>query len=322
MKWTLLLTLLVLGGPAYPDIRGPIAGFYVDHQRGTIRSILGIPGAALIGPDVTLPFTISDGVLSPTSDFALVVSTEDGEPVYLIRALLSGMPEVILIKNALPGPKLLAMNAASSIAVLASRSGMQVQTVTGLPEVPVASAPVNTLGVVSEITTLALDNSGSRLLLGSSDGVQGAVYSLQMQNPVSRLITPAGRPSAILFINGDRDAVIADRVLNQITLVTDVDGSANASPLAVQGDGIVDPTGLQRLSNGQILAVTNADHGLKLISTDPVLNISTIQTDWPVTRCDRLGDGSAILLNEQNGVPLQLLDPTQNGRVFFVPMQQ
>src|SRR5215468_4047430 len=63
------------------SIGGATLGFIQDGTSTSIRPILGIPGAAVFGPNLELPADIHGVTISPRHDYAIGVRNNEGDAV-------------------------------------------------------------------------------------------------------------------------------------------------------------------------------------------------------------------------------------------------
>ena len=87
-------------------IDGPVLGFSVDQTAG-IRQILGLPGAATLGPAVISAEGLDGVTLSPARDYALEL-LERGRAVVLLKNLRSTAGAAVL--EVAPGPARIAIS--------------------------------------------------------------------------------------------------------------------------------------------------------------------------------------------------------------------
>src|SRR5437867_4283966 len=83
---------------------------------------------------------------------------------------------------------------------------------------PVAGPLIDVSGLPGNVTAAALDRSGSTILLAATESGAGAVFLLRAdspaESPAPRFLLRSPAPAALLFVNGDRDAMVADRSSN------------------------------------------------------------------------------------------------------------
>src|SRR5207253_9422485 len=108
--------------------------------------------------------------------------------------------------------------------------------------------------LAGDITSVALDGDGSSILLVAA----GSVFLVRTDGSGPRFLTNSPAPAAILYLNQDRDALVADRSSNQIVLIREVRGAADVFVQASGHDGISAPGGVELSADGLSVLVANA----------------------------------------------------------------
>jgi hypothetical protein len=296
-------------------IAGPVLGFSVDQTAG-IRPILGLPGAATLGPPIISATGLGGVHLSPARDYAL--------------ALLSSGCEVVLIKNlkskasassldVAPCPITMAISPSGDAAVLYYDEPNRVQVLVGLPDSPSVSWTLDVSGLPGWPAALAVSDGGGAVLI-SPAGDSASVW-LAMPDVSRRLpYTGVGAPS-LAFLVGSLDAVIADGDAG-VVVVRDPAGQPQVTPIGGQTEGVSHPLAVAASQDNSRVFVANAQPAgvvsLSLTGKDP----ETQSCDCTVTGLGRMAGGTAFRLNEAGDGPVWVLDtggPTI--RLVFVPEQ-
>jgi hypothetical protein len=302
-------------------LRGPVAGFVLDARSQSIRPILGLPGSAILGPPIPLPFPAARAAFSQRGDFALVIGAAGGQ-LSLIRDLLNASPLIAPVNITIAAPDRLALNAGSSCAAVYSSSARQVQILSGLPDHPVAGEAIDVPAPSGEVTAMTLDGAGSSVLLALAGPDAGSVFLIPA-SPGSgppRLLLQTPRPSAVLYFNRDQDAAAADARTNQLFLIRDVFHTAEVSLAATANDGVAAPVGVQLSGDGTRLLVANGESS-EITVHDPAgaSPAQHIPLPAPPTRLEPLSGEAVFITNEAGSAPLLLLDEAAGWRVSFVP---
>ncbi len=307
---------LYAAAAADSGINGPVSGYVLDGRSHAIRPVNGIPGAALLGAPAAIPFTVRVAAVAAGRDYAL--AADESGKVMLVRALGSASPAVTAIADAIGGVSRMALSENGTAALLYSAGDARLQVVTGLPDEPRAGAPADASGLGSEITALAVDDSGKRALAGTG-AMDGGVYAL---SGVELTRLAAGHEvSAIALLNGGRDAAFASMGVDEVVLVRDAAGAANIEVVGSASAGVNRPVGLQAADGGRQLWVANAGSNAAL-----VFNLAepgapdTVGLPGAPTRCERLNGNSVLVFNEAGASPLLLLDWARDRNVYFVPV--
>lgn len=315
MRALSLLVAAALTAAGDSGIHGPVSGFVLDTRAQALRPVNGMPGAALLGGPVALPFAVHAAAVAAGRDYALAAG-ESGA-VVLVRGLVSPAPAVVPVEGAIGGVSRMAMSEGGSAALLYSAGEARLQVLTGLPDAPLAHAPVNAAGLEGEIAALAVDETGERAYAGSG-AMEGALYALS-GGALARIAT-AHEVSAIALLNEGRDVVFASKGADEIVLVRDAASAAGIEILGTASAGVNRPVGLQPADGGRQLWVANGGSSEIL-----VFNLAEPGAPEPValpgapTRCDRL-NSSLLVLNDAGSAPLLLADWARERGVYFVPL--
>src|SRR5579862_4325293 len=125
-----LLTLGVCPGIGQVTLTGPTLGLFFDPQTQAIRPIWGIPGSATAGQPINIGFPVAAGLVSPSQDYALVVS-RDGAALRPIGSLADPAfaPTQRSGRRPLPFPR--------SVSVITfTPSGPSIQPISGIARPP------------------------------------------------------------------------------------------------------------------------------------------------------------------------------------------
>jgi hypothetical protein len=292
-------------------------GYVLDATRQAIRPVNGIPGSSLLGQPLALPFPVTAAAFSPRGNFALTVAASADHAAYVLRNL-DGALAIDAIEGAISGANRVILNADASAGALLASGARQLQLVRGLPGSATAGLPLDLSSIFGTITALAVDETGSRVLIGVSAD-HGALYLAADGEVRPRLIANFGSPTALALLGGDQDVIIADAAVNEITLVRNFGGAPEAFRLAGERDGIAGPIGLQLSPDGHQLYIANGTS-----RTLDIWNFATraIEASFlldavPTQLIPLRGSSTFVLTNP--GDPLLLLDVAENPAVYFVP---
>jgi hypothetical protein len=309
---------LTAGEPS-SSVRIPVSGFILDSRTGALRSINGVPGAAILGPSLFLPFDIRQACFAPKQAFALALTPDRSGSAILIRGLREATVEISPVDSAMPDVDLMAMNEPGTAAVLYSRLRAQIQFIAGLPDATRVSSTVTLSHVSGQVTTMALDPAGSAALMGVANGDEGALYLVRPgEDP--KYIAPARRPSAIILVNGGNDAIIAEGAADDLLLIKDFRNSVYALVLAGQGHGIHQPAALQLVDGKHLLIANAGSNNIVDFDLESGKAVGLVEMPDSPSRLERLADPLVFVLNELGRAPLLLLDTAQGRAVRFVPV--
>jgi hypothetical protein len=279
----------------------PVLGYLFDSSAGGIRPIVGVPGAARIREPLDLGVTLTYAAISPQQSYAVAVTTEKqmvvidlGRSGFGIRPMDGANPEVDRIVFGSSG---------SSVALYNPQS-QHIQTWSRLPDAPVQTADFDVSQISGALTALAVRDD-SAVLAGFSQDETGSLFLLVPERDPVRLYT-VGHPSAVLFLNRGRDALVSDYTSNNIFYVADVLGSAGFFSIASEQNGIVRPIDMALSGDDNRIIVANESAGITALSLQDG-TIQSIAADG-VAALHRLNGKAVFLMGSPSGTSLRIFD--------------
>jgi hypothetical protein len=300
-------------------ISGPVSGYVFDDATSQIRPIVGIPGGAVMGTAVTLPFTLKQAVISPAG---IGIGVSDVGQVFVITALSADEPKLTQLVGIDDNPNLIVLSRAGTAAALYWKDGAKAEVYAHLPDHPYGTS-LDFSGIPGEILAIAPDNTGSYLLAtATSSQNSGAVYRVAPGDSytwVSTLATGV-RPAAVQFLPNGLDAVVVDEGADQVFLIANVSTAPEQRVLAISADGVHTPT-VVTTDDDSILAGTSDSPTLILIGLRDgfTSTIQAVDLPCPPVRLSQLGAPHLYLLGGSSAGPIYLLDNTQSPMSYFVP---
>jgi hypothetical protein len=297
-------------------IDGPVLGFSVDQTAG-IRPILGLPGAATLGPAVISAEGLDGVTLSPARDYALALLAR-GREVVVVKNLRATAGASVL--DVAPGPARVAVSPSGDAAVLYYAETARVQVLAGLPESPAVSWSLDLAGLSGVPAALAVSDGGGAVLVAAA-GEPASVW-LATQDVGQRLLYTAAGPASLTFLVGSLDAAIADGAAGAVVLVRDPAGQPQVTQIGGQAEGVSQPLAIAAAQDNSRIFVANAQPAgvvsLSLTGGDP----ATQPCACKIAGLERMAGGSVFRLNEAGGGPVWLLDAAAASmRMVFVPEQ-
>ena len=296
------------------SLRGPVTGLVHDAAGRAIHRIDGMPGAATMSQAVALDVDVRAAAFDSALRFALVASSS-GE-VYLVRDPAGDAPQTDRLAGMVEGVERVALACGGKVAALYSPGRKTVQLVNGLPDAPKVFLSAVLSADAADVTALALLPGEAGALIASQLAGQSKVLRLNADGEIV-LMAEAGSVRALAVIAADA-FVYADSGRNELVRVRGSGPGAEIAVLAGASDGVDDPRGLCRLDDGRLLLV-NAQ-GPALLAFDAEGRPSgSLALEFAPSRCEALGAGPVLLLNDAGRGPLYLLDYSQSLQVMFVP---
>jgi hypothetical protein len=315
----LLILLFSLVGTAQEQpasIGGPIFGFVQDEKGETIRPLLGIVGASVLGPRLDLPSGILKAVLSPKQDYALATRAEDFQPV--IIKLDNSNPILLPLPDAPPNVSLIAISPTGAAAALYYGDSRRMVILGELPANPIDVYEFDTALLSGEIAGIAVSDDARFTLLNIIDGENYTLWIVDRNGYVSPV--SGGRPSLLRFLANRHDALIADDAAQEVFLLTRLDDN----PVRLPGTVFVETSGpfaaIAASNDGRMIFV--AQRGSENIT---ILDLES-QTQLTVPcRCNPteffpLNSNSVFRLNGLSDGPITVLDASSGEpRIVVIP---
>jgi DNA-binding beta-propeller fold protein YncE len=310
----LLLTFLLAGPSLAGSLGGPLPGFILDPRSGSLRPILGIPGAMQLGTAISLPFQAASADFDATGNVAIVISNETPAHLYVVQNLSN--PVITDMGAVADNSSILAINSTGKSALLSAPG--QLQFLSDIGGSNLLSPGVSTAGLLGAITAGVLNDQGTCALVGTAVDSTAALETLCGDGTSQRFITQAGmRIAAIDLSNGGRDAVIADVAGQQILRAADYANSGNLSVLAATKDGINTPVGLQ-VSGQSVFVADSAASSIFVIDLSGQTQVRGIALGSAPARFKFLPDRTIALLNDPTVALFTIFD-LQAMQSFFIP---
>lgn len=297
-------------------LSGPVSGFIFDRYSHAIRPMLGVPGSSYLGKGVVL--NLEAAGIAPDGTAALAV--KEGE-LRLLRNLKSFNPVSVGVEGAISQADRFAWNRDASAAAVYSSASRQVQVLRNLTETVRVQDTLDLSSLPGRVSTLALDSSGERLLVGVESEQGGGVYLMASGSP-ARLVAAARNPVAVSLARQDRDVFIVDRDRQQLWQIQDFEAAPTPLLLADEGSGLAAPVGVQVSKDGQrLFAANSGSNTLLVFDLNARAVTSRIELDFTPTVLSPFGERSLLLLNSggDGSEPFFVLDTNESPTVYFVP---
>jgi hypothetical protein len=292
-------------------INGPVSGFVLDSGAHALRPVNGMPGSAVQGAPLPLPFAVGIAAVSARLDYALVTDASgDGTPS-LVLGLRDGAPQIAAIGGAIPCDGIVLTDSGNT-AVLYSNASSRLQFLTGLPGQPQAADPVDISAVSGGIAALALDRDGQNALLAAGDGTISWLAARTAVNPIAQV---PGAGTAAFLANG-KDAVVGSKTTGDVLLFRDPGGSLTISTLTGIKDGISSAVAVRAISSSEV-AVVEGGGRVAAVDVDSA-TVRWIDLAGTADRLEPLANG-LVALNPAGPQALFVLDISQGRTAYFVP---
>lgn len=294
---------------AQSNISAPILGYAYDPGSRAVRSIRGIPGAAILGGPLHTGFLPTSASIAPQQNYALATSA--GRELRLIR-WNGARASSHSLEGAMANPDRIVFSPSGAAAILYDSASAHLQAVVGLPDTP-ALKEIQPAGSAAISAMAISDDAALALASGSAVYVIGAD-----QNPVplpipSTIAALSFRPATddLLAATSSGDLYLAKNVNTALAVAQVFTGVARtSSPVAVQFSP--DGSAAYLASTAGTLATIDLTTG----------SASTLACQCTPTGLQPFGRSGLFRLTEISTQPLWLFDGTAGGsRIWFVPAE-
>jgi hypothetical protein len=274
-------------------------GFLFDPAAGAIRTIAGIPGAAIVGGAAA---AARNAAVAPGLGFVLLEEGPD-QPLKIWQPEAPPERAMRSLEGALSADRIV-FSPGGNAALLVRLADHAIQVITDLPDAPVIHA-VTTAPEPSR--TFAVNDEGDVLAGGD------AVWLLRGIEPPLR-IAASGPVTAMALQRSD--ALIAGA--NQVLLVRNLGGASHYHTLSTYSGDDRNPVAVQFSPAADRAFTATADGQIS------VLNMDGSQLAQLSCRCSpsgfhRLAGASLFRLNETGAGAIWLLEADGEPRLWFVP---
>jgi hypothetical protein len=297
-------------------LSGPVEAYTFDAPTRSLRAVFGFPGAASFGP--ALRDNLDFASVAPLQNYGIGFERAQ---CLLISGLGSSLATRVL-SGVEAQPEAIAWSGDGSLAILYSRTGNWLQTVSGLPSAPVAGPRVDgsTLGG-GVLATVAADAHGKQIAAGVT-GDAGAVYQSADGQTFTRLIS-VGKPISLSFSSDAGTLYVLDSSVPQVLAVTLSNHGYQTIPLA----GLANPVAIQAVENSQnsplLYVAAGSDRLVRILDVASQQIVTDVPLSFQPTGLDQFGGSSFVVASRaQSTNPLWLFASTPQPEAYFVPAIQ
>ena len=294
-------------------LTGPVEGFTFDLPTGSFRAVIGLPGAASLGPPLLSQFEF--GSVSPGKDYGIAFT---GGHAILVSQFGSGQALTSELSDAARQPEGVVWSADGSQALLYSLSGGWIQRVVGLPDTARFESAIDLSPLGGTVAAVAADPLGTRIAVAIQGNNSGVYVMDGNRDFVS--IRPTGKPIALAFSEDGQKLYILDGDTLQLSELSLGDSNSRGCSI----DGLQDPIAIQvahDAANRPVLYV--AARGDRLVRTYDVSSFQVLANtplDFEPTAIQAFGQHSFLLGPRlHDGDPLWCFTNVPQLRVYFVP---
>lgn len=186
---------------AQTPVSGPTEGFVFDLPTNSLRAVVGFLGSASLGPAI-LP-KLDYASVAPQKNYA--IAFQDGRCL-----VVSGLDSEHVTTTTLPGafsvPESVAWSGDGSVAVLYSRTGNWVRTISDLPSSPNAASFLDLSSQGGVLSTVVADLHGEHVVIGIT-GDNAGVFQIASDQSLLPLVS-VSKPTSLDFTDDGRKLYI------------------------------------------------------------------------------------------------------------------
>jgi len=247
-------------------------------------------------------------------DYALAISASDSHVLRLGARLAIedlGLP--------IGGTDVIALSPTGSAAAFYDREKNRVQVIAGLPSKGRIAREFELSGFRGELASLVVDDNAEAVVVGFSGVENDAIVALGVDGSV-RTLAGAQYASAICFLNGTRDVLIADGAASRIYLVRDVTGTAELVLVAEDVKTFVEPVAISvSKDNKQAFVAGSGMPGVAGIDLAGG-GVTFTPCNCAPSQLTPLSGKAVFRLTEPSSGPMWLFDAdAAEPRIVFVP---
>ncbi len=302
--------------PHSHSLRGPTLGFVFDSAAHAVRPILGMPGAAFLGPVLDTGAEWKSGVVSPNQDLVLAIGG-DNLAVSAIR-IADGRATVHAVDGATPAPDRILFSPDGSAAGLVHTGGA-FEIVQGLPDAASVAVSIDLSPLAGTLTASAIADGGQAALAALQNGDTASVFALTPDG-VPQLVYTGAHVSSLAFLHGSRDALIADDAANSAFLIRDITGQAASLQIATAQDGLAAPVAIRASSDNGRALIANSQPGSILAVDLSTGGMSSFPCSCAPETLQALSGVDVFRLTDSTAAPIWVFDAgAGEPRVSFIP---
>ena len=288
---------------------GPVEGYTFDPPTASLRAVAGFPGAASFGPALLSGLEFASA--APQQNYALAF--QSGNCV-LVTSLDSGVVATLPIPAVVRRPDGIAWSADGSVAVLYSRAGGWLQTLSMLPGNPAAGSYIDLSGLGGSLAAVAVDGTGKQVAIAIA-GPAAGLYLMAASGSFAPVLQ-LSNPVALSFSTDGTQLFAIDAASLQLAVVSLANFHFQTAPL----DGMTDPFALREASSQKLYVASRSDRLLREYDLASLQAVADLPLSFAPTGIEQFGPHSFLIGSRlQAGDPLWLVTNAAQPAAYFVP---
>jgi hypothetical protein len=294
-------------------LTGPVEGFTFDLPTGSFRAVIGLPGAASLGPPLLSGFEF--GSVAPGKGHGIAFH---GGHAILVSQFGSAPVLTSELSDTARQPEGVLWSADGSQALLYSLSGGWIQQVVGLPDAVRFESAIDLSSLGGTVAAVAADPSATRIA-AAIQGNNSGVYVMDGNRDFAS-VRPAGKPIALAFSEDGRKLYILDGDTRQLSELSLGDSSSRDCSI----DGLQDPVAIRvahdAVNHPVLYVAARADRMVRTYDVSSLQVLANTPLDFEPTAIQAFGLHSFLLSPRlHDGDPLWCLTSVPQSMVYFVP---
>ena len=298
---------------AQTPVAGPTEGFIFDLPTNSLRAIVGILGSASLGPAI-LP-KLDYASVAPQKNYA--IAFQDGRCL-IVSGLDSEQVTTTTLSGEFSAPEGIAWSGDGSVAVLYSRTGNWVRTISDLPVSPNAASLLDLSSLGGALSTVAADLHGEHVVIGIT-GDNAGVFQIASDQSFLPLV-PVAKPISLAFADDRRQLYIMDGELMQLTEFNLADSTSQAWRINELEDPIAFRPARDAAQRQVIYVAGRGDRSLVVYDSSTHEVIGRVSLAFQPSSIEILGRHSYLLRPRASfDDPLWSFRNSAQPMVYFVP---
>ena len=293
-------------------VSGPILGVLHSQEMG-LRAVLGIPGAATVGPAVVNVPEFRSSAVSAQDAYLLGVRTADNG-LTIIHDFGGGAAFSEGPKAGIAADMAVA-SATGRAAVIYDAARGDVAVLEGLPEAPAVAWTARFETLPGEFSALAVRDDGEEIL-----GVAGRSVIVAGRDGEWKHLATVEGPAQVRYLSGSGDAVYLDRGVKQMYHVRRTGDTSSITLLAGEADGLSSPLAAGVSRDNRRAFAANADPAQVIVVDLETGAVSATPASCALAGLVPMSGNAVFQLSEADGSPICVLDgDSSQPRILFVP---
>ena len=283
-------------------------GFTFDAPTGSLRAVIGYPGAASFGPAILSGLEF--GSAAPRENYAIALQNGNCVLITALDSSASSSPIPAVTRR----PDGIAWSGDGTVAVLYSRAGNWLQVISGLPGNPSAGTYLDVASLGGSLTAVAVDGTGKQIAVAAS-GPGGGLYTLTASQAFAPILALAN-PVSLAFSNDGTQLFSIDAAGMQLAVVH----LPGLDSQMIALTGMAQPFAVRQAADGSVYIAGRSDQVLRAYNLSSQQVVHELPLSFAPTGIEQFGANSFLLApRAQANDPLWLVTNNSQPAAYFIP---